>query len=94
MVSGAALGLLHPRPVQASEPTVMLDVVSVQLRDVPITGDPTRTAIVLGYSKPGDGGQGIFFWDAESQAAVNRGSVVASRRSSRGRWIRVLRSIV
>ena len=98
LASGAALGLLNPRPAAASEPTVQIDVVSVrsidQLRSVPISGEPDRTAIVLGYSKPGDGGQGIFFWDAESEAAVNRGSVVASNHSARGRWIRVLRSIV
>lgn len=42
---------------------------------------------VLGYAKPGDGGGGIFFWDANSGRTAD-GGIVFQAGTHPGRWIR------
>jgi hypothetical protein len=46
-------------------------------------------AVVAGYSAPGDGGGGHFVWDADSTAATDGGTILASTTSAVGRWLRV-----
>lgn len=45
-------------------------------------------AILLGYYTPGDGGGGVFFWDATSTTASDGGVVIGS--AAVGRWKRIL----
>jgi hypothetical protein len=44
---------------------------------------------VLGYAKAGDGGGGVFEWDATSVAATVPGMVLAADEGGTGRWTRV-----
>lgn len=45
-------------------------------------------AIVKGYYAPGDGGGGMFQWDAASTATANIGTIFASDEGGDGRWLR------
>src|SRR5215217_3590989 len=51
--------------------------------------DRSRTAIVGGYNWVGDGGGGVFFWDASSTAGENYGTIIVPTSSPGGRWLRV-----
>jgi len=44
---------------------------------------------ILGHTKPGDGGDGLFYWTAGS-ATPNDGTVVASDHSDSGHWRRMV----
>ena len=46
-----------------------------------------------GYWKPGDGGGGVFHWDATSEEPADEGFVF-SLGKSRGRWVRQVSSII
>ena len=48
--------------------------------------------IVLGYTTPGDGGQGIFFWNAADSTADNGGTVIActANGANAGRFNKLL----
>jgi hypothetical protein len=46
-------------------------------------------AVVLGYWYAGDGGGGLFFWDASSDATPDGGTVFAISCYPLGRWIRL-----
>lgn len=48
---------------------------------------------VLGHTKPGDGGDGLFYW-TPGAATPNDGTVVASEHSSRGHWQRMFSGTV
>jgi hypothetical protein len=47
-----------------------------------------QTAQVRGYYEPGDGGGGLFRWDATSTAEDNYGTIIRSSVISNGRWKR------
>jgi hypothetical protein len=47
-----------------------------------------QTAQVRGYYEPGDGGGGLFRWDAISTADDNYGTIIQSNLVRTGRWIR------
>src|SRR5580698_4153448 len=47
-------------------------------------GDTSHVAIALGYTRPGDGGGGTFYWDPG--ATPDGGIVIGS--GSRGGWVR------
>ncbi|MGO9032078.1 hypothetical protein, partial [Mycobacterium sp.] len=47
-------------------------------------------AIVLGYWYAGDGGGGLFYWDASSDARPDGGTVFAIACHPLGRWIRLI----
>jgi hypothetical protein len=46
-------------------------------------------AVALGYSQPGDGGGGLFYWDASSEAQPDNGTIFAVPLHEFGRWIRL-----
>jgi hypothetical protein len=49
----------------------------------------SRCVQVLGYHAPGDGGGGLFFWDALSVAPDNGGTtIIPGSNPAAGRWIR------
>ena len=48
----------------------------------------TAAVMALGHTHPGDGGGGVFHWNAGSRAPDNDGSVIASD-SAPGRWHRL-----
>jgi len=55
-------------------------------------GVGSSAAVVLGYQVPGDGGGGLFYWDAASSAPPDNGLVFAVAHGGRrlaGRWIRL-----
>lgn len=58
------------------------------LTSASLTGRPTIH--VRGYYSPGDGGGGIFFWDATATTTDNGGTVIALTAGGVGRWRRVL----
>lgn len=58
-----------------------------ELREV-MSGS-TSSVFVLGHTRPGDGGGGMFHWNATAMTDDDNGSVVASRETKMGRWIRV-----
>lgn len=43
-----------------------------------------------GYHRPGDGGEGVLYWDGKSRKEPNGGTVIRSTRVDRGRWLRPL----
>lgn len=47
---------------------------------------------VSGYASQNDGGGGFFYWDAQSTAADNGGTVIQATGVATGRWIRVITS--
>ena len=51
-------------------------------------------ATVLGYSTPGDGGGGEFYWDATATDADNSGTIFAVSGTATGRWRRLYNSAV
>jgi hypothetical protein len=50
--------------------------------------------VVLGYWYAGDGGGGLFFWDASSDATPDGGTVFAISCHPLGRWIRLAEGAV
>ena len=48
-----------------------------------------HSAFVLGHSHPGDGGGGMFHWNASSSSPDDNGLIVANRETRTGRWTRV-----
>lgn len=59
-----------------------------ELRDaMPESGG---SVYILGHTRPGDGGGGLFYWQADSMAKEDDGIVVAVPGNKRpGRWLRV-----
>lgn len=54
-----------------------------------ITGQTSDEAVnVLGYYAEGDGGGGVFYWNAGSSASDNGGTIIASNAGGTGRWVR------
>lgn len=51
--------------------------------------NPGDVAIVAGYSQPGDGGGGMFRWDATLASGDNGGTIVKAAEAGRGRWVRL-----
>ena len=49
---------------------------------------------VLGYYTKGDGGGGLFYWDAASTEADNGGTIIQATAITTGRWKRVLSGAV
>ena len=43
---------------------------------------------LLGYTTPGDGGEGLFVWNAVSTATDNTGTIIQPNAGGTGRWIR------
>ncbi len=59
-----------------------------------LVGSDTATAskpvvVVGGYSKVGDGGGGVFYWDKSSSTGDNGGTIFVPPGSTTGRWVRV-----
>lgn len=51
---------------------------------------PNEFCDILGYTTPGDGGGGHFYWDSTSITADNGGTIIAVTGVATGRWKRVL----
>jgi hypothetical protein len=49
----------------------------------------SATVLVKGYYTPGDGGGGMFYWDAESELTPDNGLVIAPKGVEKGRFIRI-----
>ncbi len=48
------------------------------------------TCTMLGFTTPGDGGGGVFYWDSTSTATVNVGTIVKPTATvGAGRWLRI-----
>lgn len=45
--------------------------------------------IVVGYSRPGDGGGGMFRWDATLSSGENGGTIFKPKKVESGRWVRM-----
>lgn len=72
--------------------TVQAEVFSVALVSDLLELDqrnPGDVAIVAGYSQPGDGGGGMFRWDAALDSGENGGTIVGMVDTGRGRWVRM-----
>jgi hypothetical protein len=82
---GAVFLALFAHQATADGSTVASDL--VQLR---AAGTAVGSAVLLGHTASGDGGGGVFAFDAESQAPDDGGCVVAPLAASKGRWIRDL----
>ena len=57
---------------------------------------PTSATVsieALGYHIKGDGGGGVFYWDATSTQADNAGTIIAPTNYATGRWIRVIEEV-
>jgi hypothetical protein len=52
-------------------------------------GSYTMCVYLRGFTVPGDGGGGMFYWNASSNAADNGTTIFAPAGVSTGRWIRV-----
>jgi hypothetical protein len=65
---------------------MILEIISA-LRSSPGT-KPNDVCRVLGYSSPGDGGGGTFYWDAGSSQSDNDGTII-SPGTATGRWKRL-----
>jgi|GEM_PF-6008688 len=89
-LAGAAGLALKPSVANATTEVPTGSVATIgALRDARIFF-PTQTVDVLGYYAPGDGGGGLFFWDANAADPDNGGTVIQSRQSATGRWRRLL----
>jgi hypothetical protein len=69
--------------------SVSLTIAALLARPVPRA---TLVALVLGYNAVNDGGGGLFYWDAQSTATANGGTVFKSNNSrlgAAGRWLRL-----
>ena len=53
-----------------------------------------KTVNVLGYYTKGDGGDGLFYWDAVSTEADNGGTIIQATSVTTGRWKRVFSGAV
>lgn len=92
--AGALVFANHPTITNAVlvNPTIILPRVTQvvdtieALRDVEIVSEGMQ---VLGYATPGDGGGGLFYWDAESTATDNGGTIIELNAFETGRAIRV-----
>lgn len=69
--------------------TLKLDVQTIaDLKAIDVaTLTDKQQALVAGYSAPGDGGGGVFYYDAVEVAADNGGTVIAPTAGA-GRWLR------
>lgn len=52
-----------------------------------IVGTSGASALVQGYYTAGDGGGGLYFWNATSTATDNGGTIIQATGVSTGRWI-------
>lgn len=50
---------------------------------------PGDVAIVAGYGRVGDGGGGLFRWDASLESGENGGTVLKASNADSGRWVRM-----
>lgn len=44
---------------------------------------------VTGYYQPNDGGGGFFYWDATNTSSDNRGTIIKSKVTTTGCWVRI-----
>lgn len=88
-----ALTMIGTRTKTAAAQDREINTVSVlsleELAD--LTPSANRTAIVLGAAACGDGGDGIYWWDASSKETANKRTIVQSNLTSTGRWKRLPR---
>lgn len=70
--------------------TLKLDVQTIaNLKAIDVaTLTDKQQALVAGYSAPGDGGGGVFYYDAAASDADNGGTIFAPNAGA-GRWLRV-----
>lgn len=77
-------------PSTAGDPLSLAGTYSVAtLADLRALVSRPPTVSVAGYAEPGDGGGGVFFWDAASTAVVDNGLVVAPAVGAAGRYRRI-----
>jgi hypothetical protein len=72
-------------PASAARAGTVATVADLRRR-TPVAGD---VVLVAGYAAPGDGGGMLVRWDGGSTAEPNGGTVIASDRRARGRWLLV-----
>lgn len=92
------LALLGSNPVGKFEISDVRSIAELKTIDTGTTNPDFATiypnledgsfARVLGYYSRADGGEGLFYFDSQSVAADNGGTIIAPT-SGRGRWIRV-----
>lgn len=70
--------------------TLKLDVKTIaDLKAIDVaTLTDKQQALVAGYSTPGDGGGGVFYYDAGASTADNGGTIIAPTAGA-GRWLRI-----
>ena len=76
------------QPAAANELRAITNIAALRALAVPISQGEVR--VVAGYHNIGDGGGGVFVWDAHSAAADNSGTIIGLSLSPlAGRWIRI-----
>ncbi|WP_448208584.1 glycosyl hydrolase family 28-related protein [Azospirillum sp. sgz302134] len=77
-------------PVSGSAGVRAMDSMTALRALTPGQGAAYGTVMLRGYSSVGDGGAGLFVWDASSAAADDGGTVIRpSSSTAAGRWLRV-----
>lgn len=75
-------------PAGADARSLQISCTIADLEARPVWSD-TLVVLVLGYHAIDDGGGGLFYWDPQSNAATDGGTVFASMQSATGRWLRL-----
>ncbi len=60
-----------------------------KISDITNVGSAGSCVVVLGSSVPGDGGGGIFYWNATSTATPVAGQIIQIATVTTGRWLRI-----
>ncbi len=68
--------LFDPAPGNPGEVVTLQSIAALKALTVPVS-TPVITYIVQGFTTPGDGGAGVFFWNATDSTANNGGTVIA-----------------
>ena len=79
------------KEVEALPETTLTAISNLQAETVNFEG---KAVNVLGYYAKGDGGGGLFYWDAASTEADNGGTIIQATAITTGRWKRVFSGAV
>jgi len=79
------------KEVEALPETTLTAISNLKAETVNFEG---KAVNVLGYYSKGDGGGGLFYWDAASTEADNGGTIIQATAITTGRWKRVFSGAV
>jgi len=79
------------KEVEALPETTLTAISNLKAETVNFEG---KAVNVLGYYAKGDGGGGLFYWDAASTEADNGGTIIQANAITTGRWKRVFSGAV